>query len=548
MLLAAIIGVRAGADGWDFQLPHGFPSPRIPPDNPLTSAKIELGRYLFYDTRLSGNDTQACATCHRQARAFTDGRARAVGSTGQVHPRGSMSLVNVAFASALTWGNPNLRRLEDQTLIPMFGTDPIELGMTAPGDALVSRLELVPIYARLFADAFPTDPSPITVGHVTQALASFERTIMSGSSPYDRYHFAREDDAISSSAKRGEVLFFSQPLSCFRCHGGFNFSGAVAIEAGGPRPPEFSQQRSVQSGGHALVSAAEYGHVRRDPRPDVVARRAETRGAAPKSGPLSTHETVDVMADRALTPAASNPDLRAARARLDELESTLAQREAALATFKAELRDLQDAYLDKMGTWQSQLAEIDAAVADAEIRAGLRPPTETIEPDDDDDDESGRGEDPSSDRRACASRPSPTDDLRRIFRDVAKMIHPDLGPNDPSRYRRHSLMAEANRAYANRDEDRLRLILRAWERSADVLPDDGADAMTRVRRQIAEIEARVVAIDMEFADLRRSAIWQLKLKIDEARAQGWDLFAEMVMHIRREIGRASARLAVLQRL
>jgi hypothetical protein len=228
-------------------------------------------------------------------------------------------------------------------------------------------------------------------------------------------------------------------------------------------------------------------------------------------------------------------------ARLDELESTLAEREAALEAFKAELRELQDAYLDKTGAWQAQLADLDAAVAEAEIAAGVRPATEPGE-----DDDEGEDADPSPELRACASRPAPTADLRRIFRDVAKAIHPDLSPNDPARYRRHSLMAEANRAYANRDEDRLRLILRAWERSTDVLPEDD-DTLSRVRRQIAEIDARLVAIELEFGELRRSAIWQLKIKIDEAREQGWDLFAEMVMHIKREISRANARLAVLRR-
>ena len=236
--------------------------------------------------------------------------------------------------------------------------------------------------------------------------------------------------------------------------------------------------------------------------------------------------------------------LAASFSTLDELESRLVEREAALAAFKAELRDLQDAYLDKMGAWQAQLAELDAAIAEAEIAAGLR---SADDPDEDDDEEAAPDADSSSEPRACASRPAPTDDLRRIFRDVAKAVHPDLGANDPARYRRHSLMAEANRAYANRDEDRLRLILRAWERSADVPPEDAADAASRLRRQTAEIEARLVAIEMEFAELKRSAIWQLRLKIDDARAQGWDLFAEMLMHIKREISRANARLAVLRR-
>ena len=235
---------------------------------------------------------------------------------------------------------------------------------------------------------------------------------------------------------------------------------------------------------------------------------------------------------------------RDARARLAELEVRLVEREAELAAFKTELRGLQDAYLDKMGAWHAQLAELDAAVADAEIRAGLRP---AADPDESDDDH-GNTEANEDEMPAGASRPAPSDDLRRVFRDVAKAIHPDLAPNDPTRYRRHSLMAEANRAYANRDEDRLRLILRAWQRNADVLPDDrSGTARDRILRAMADIDARLLAIEMELADLRRSAIWQLKIKIDDARAQGWDLFSEMAMHIKREISRANARLAVFRR-
>lgn len=248
------------------------------------------------------------------------------------------------------------------------------------------------------------------------------------------------------------------------------------------------------------------------------------------------------MSERALTPAPL-PDLEAARARLAQLEARLGGREAELTAFKTELRTLQDAYLEKMGAWQKQLAELEAAVAEAELRAGLRP-AESVGVDDEDaaDDVNG------SDQRACASRPGPSGDLRRMFRDVAKAIHPDLAPNDPARYRRHSLMAEANRAYANRDEDRLRLILRAWQRNADVLPDERpGEARDRILRVIADIDARLLAIDIEIADLRQSAIWQLKIRIDDARAQGWDLFSEMLLHIKREISRANARLAVLRR-
>jgi cytochrome c peroxidase len=114
---------------WEWDLPKGFPQPRVPADNPMTAAKVDLGRRLFYDKRLSANGTQACASCHQQAKAFSDGRLHAVGSTGEAHTRNSMSLTNVAYASRFTWANPLIDRLEDQALIPMFGDVPIELGL-----------------------------------------------------------------------------------------------------------------------------------------------------------------------------------------------------------------------------------------------------------------------------------------------------------------------------------------------------------------------------------------------------------------------------------
>ena len=233
------IGLGAAAPGrtatgsagsFEWHLPNGFPRPRVPPDNPMTEAKVDLGRHLFYDTRLSANGTQACASCHQQAKAFTDGRAQALGSTGELHPRGSMSLVNVAYVSALTWANPTMTRLEDQALVPMFGTDPIELGLDRSGTDLIARLRAVPEYGRLFPAAFGSTGSPFTIENVTRALAAFERTIISARSPYDRYHYDRQDEAVPAAAKRGERLFFSEPLSCFRCHNGFTFSGATDFE------------------------------------------------------------------------------------------------------------------------------------------------------------------------------------------------------------------------------------------------------------------------------------------------------------------------------
>jgi len=219
---------ETGEYHWD--LPKGFPKPRVPADNPMTPAKVRLGRYLFYDPRMSVNGMESCSTCHRQALAFTDGKAQALGATGESHPRSSMSLVNVAYSSVLTWSNPNEHFLENQALTPMFSEHPVELGLTGKGEKFVQVLRSDTVYRELFPVAFPAESDPFTISNVTKAIASFERTILSAGSPYDHYHYDGEDQAISESAKRGEALFFSEPLSCFRCHTGFNFSDATDFE------------------------------------------------------------------------------------------------------------------------------------------------------------------------------------------------------------------------------------------------------------------------------------------------------------------------------
>lgn len=217
--------------GWyPFALPAGFPKPKVPEENPLTREKVSLGRFLFYDRRLSGNGTQSCASCHQQPLAFTDGRARAVGSTGEVHPRSAMSLANVAYATALGWANPLLDSLERQALVPMFNERPVELGLTGKEDELIARLLADARYERLFVEAFPEEQPAITLGNVVKAIASFERTLISGNSAYDRFVQGLDDDALSPDAIVGGRLFFSERLECFHCHGGFNFTASVTHE------------------------------------------------------------------------------------------------------------------------------------------------------------------------------------------------------------------------------------------------------------------------------------------------------------------------------
>jgi cytochrome c peroxidase len=230
---------NSGNNGdWQWNLPKGFPKPYVPPDNPMSAAKVELGRYLFYDTRMSVNGKASCATCHKQELAFTDGRAVSVGATGESHPRGAMSLVNVAWSGSLTWSNPELKSLEKQAPVPMFGDHPVELGLRE-GDKFLPMLRSDAQYRALFERAFPTDSDPYTIVNVTKALASFERSIVSARSPYDRYHYERDDNAVSEAAKRGETLFFNQHLSCFRYHGGFNFTDSTVSQRSAGRPIEF---------------------------------------------------------------------------------------------------------------------------------------------------------------------------------------------------------------------------------------------------------------------------------------------------------------------
>ena len=226
----------AAAGPFVWRLPPGIPDPAVPADNPMSDAKVDLGRRLFYDTRLSQNQTYACATCHRQEHAFTDGRARALGSTGGVHRRSAMSLANVAFNVSFGWADPSLRTLEAQMLVPLLNEHPIEMGLAGHEQEVMQRFQTPDDRAR-FAAAFPGDPAP-ALPQVVKAIAAFERTIVSGDAPLDRYLYRDDRTALSPSAVSGMTLFFSKRLRCSECHGGFNLSGPVEFAAtkGRPKP------------------------------------------------------------------------------------------------------------------------------------------------------------------------------------------------------------------------------------------------------------------------------------------------------------------------
>ena len=229
-MAVVILFLRTGNAAFEWGIPLNYPTPAVPPDNPMDSRKVALGRRLFYDTRLSLNGTTACATCHVQALAFTDGRTRSVGATGELHPRSAMSLVNSAYASRLNWANHLIDKLEDQALTPIFGDDPVEMGMAGREEDIVAVLRSEPFYRANLQLAFPADSDPASVLNAVRAIAVFVRSIVSFDAPYDR--FLRGDaSAMSASAQRGMELFFSERLECFHCHGGFNFTDSSTHES-----------------------------------------------------------------------------------------------------------------------------------------------------------------------------------------------------------------------------------------------------------------------------------------------------------------------------
>ncbi len=231
--IASIIGLTiAGCNApiqnknEQFVRPLGFPNIRIPEENPMTVEKVELGRFLFYDTRLSFNQSQSCASCHKQELAFTDGRAQAVGSTGETHPRSSQSLTNVAYNATLTWANPLVTKLESQIQLPLFGDNPIEMESFRESANILGRVATDPNYMDLFDEAFPENNDPISWQNITAALACFNRTLISGNSPFDKFVYQNDSNALSTSQKRGMELFYSERLECVHCHGGFNFTAS----------------------------------------------------------------------------------------------------------------------------------------------------------------------------------------------------------------------------------------------------------------------------------------------------------------------------------
>lgn len=192
--------------------PLGLPPVPIPPGNPPTASSIALGRRLFYDTSLSKDNSLSCSSCHNPMFRFSDARPRSIGVAGTLGLRHAPTLVNVAYSQSLFWDG-RAASLESQVLSPI--ADPLEMNQTH--EASVAKLKSNPAYSAMFRDAFGTDD--VTLDRVENALASFERTILSGNSPFDRYEYLGEKSALSPAQIRG-LAVFTDPLkgNCAACH------------------------------------------------------------------------------------------------------------------------------------------------------------------------------------------------------------------------------------------------------------------------------------------------------------------------------------------
>lgn len=230
---AAEVGdVGAPPAPWAWSLPAGFAPPLVPADNPMNAAKVELGRHLFYDARLSGNGTLACAGCHIPERAFSENRALGRGSTGQNHPRNTPPLINAAYQATLDWAQPAPRTLEEQMHTPLFGTQPIEMGVNDGNrPAILQRLQGDAQYPARFAEAFAGEAAPLHWDNIIKAIAAFQRTLISAGSRYDQAQAGQI--ALSDQEQRGQRLFFGPQALCASCHGGPNLGGGAFVSIEG---------------------------------------------------------------------------------------------------------------------------------------------------------------------------------------------------------------------------------------------------------------------------------------------------------------------------
>jgi hypothetical protein len=231
-------------------------------------------------------------------------------------------------------------------------------------------------------------------------------------------------------------------------------------------------------------------------------------------------------------------DIDTLRANVSELERQLTERDADVTRTRVALDAFRIRYRQEVGLLHDQLDQLEAELAEAEL--GILKERLADQP-------APSPQEPTGDRIEVAPRSLTSDAVRKLFRDVAKAIHPDLAEDDDARDRRHALMIEANRAYALGDEEQLRAILQAWERSPEAVTGTDLEATRlRLQRRIGQIEEQLALAEAELSSLKDSSLWQLKAMVDEEGAKGKDLIQDMVRRLKRDILVATNRLDALR--
>ena len=203
-------------DFYTLNVPIGFPTPDIPKDNQLTQSRVALGKKLFFDTSLSRDSSISCGSCHQPALAFADDQVFSLGVEDRLGVRNSVSLANVAYQKKLL-REGGVPTLEQQVLVPIQDHNEFDFNMVL----LVERLSKDSVYATLSQKAYDREMGAFVV---SRALSAFQRTLLSGNSPYDQYFYQNQHNVLSESAIRGMNLFNSDELNCSKCHADFNFT------------------------------------------------------------------------------------------------------------------------------------------------------------------------------------------------------------------------------------------------------------------------------------------------------------------------------------
>jgi len=183
----------------------------------LEKERVNLGRHLFYDTKLSYNLTKSCVSCHDPLMAFTDGYRTSAGADGFNVKHNSISLLNAKYRTTYTWANPAITSLKMQLQFPFFNQGPNELGWKGKEQLILSRFSADSNYQTLFKKAFPDQRTPININNIQQAIISFEEQLVSYNAPYDQY-LQGNMQALNKQAIAGMELFNSAKMGCVTCH------------------------------------------------------------------------------------------------------------------------------------------------------------------------------------------------------------------------------------------------------------------------------------------------------------------------------------------